>query len=230
MKISLMFPLLLLSMTILGTSKAAMHDLYCPPDDNYGEVSKHLCGTDDDCVKEERCCQSGPVVKCVRSWRHYEDVTDVKVGVCGMLTVRQKKIPPNCRAHQDCPGKGLCCEQRCIAQGAPAPKAKEGYCPSTTRLNVTVKECESDVTCPAKEKCCHFRSLITCVIPKAQMGGGPRKGKCPNKTTDDKPFENLKLCNGDSDCFYQDKCCKTSLTKRCMDVSPKPRKTWWKFN
>ncbi|CDW58272.1 WAP domain containing protein, SLPI-like [Trichuris trichiura] len=86
-----------------------------------------------------------------------------------MLTAEERKIPVNCKADQDCPAKGLCCEQRCIAKGVAAPKAKEGFCPSTTRLNVTVRECENDKNCPAKEKCCHFRSLITCVIPKARM-------------------------------------------------------------
>uniref|UniRef100_A0A5S6QK39 WAP domain-containing protein n=1 Tax=Trichuris muris TaxID=70415 RepID=A0A5S6QK39_TRIMR len=215
-----MFPFLLFTV-ILGTSEASMHANYCPPDDNYYEVTKNECGIDDDCAAHERCCQSGGTVKCMTSWRHYEDVSDTKAGKCAALTDREKKVPPNCRADQDCPGKGICCEQRCIVRSAAAPSAKAGFCPSTTRLPITLSECKSDDVCPGKEKCCHFRNVVTCVVSKSEMGGGEREGKCP-VSFNEKNVTTHKLCNGDSDCFNQDKCCSVGLTKRC--ITPEVKK------
>ncbi|XP_056589553.1 WAP four-disulfide core domain protein 3 [Triplophysa dalaica] len=138
---------------------------------------------------------------------------EVKPGVCAELCVNDG----------DCPGNKKCCRNGCGSQCTTPKKdiVKPGVCPRTrfeerVKPAVCAELCDNDSDCPGDEKCCSRPNGCgrQCTPPQKVI---VKPGVCPRARfeVDVKPGVCAELCDNDSDCPGEKKCCRNGCGSQC---------------
>lgn len=181
--------------------------------------TKNECKQDEDCFGHLKCCFNGCYNECVK-----RPMPKPKPGVCPLADYIS---PENCSDTTDkcaddaqCPGRDKCCATGCLQECMTPPAEKKlGQCPVVDYIppeqcEVHEDECEEDVDCKGKDKCCDTGCIKECITPPIV----DKLGECP--ILDYIPPELCEVsedeCDIDNDCTGRDKCCATGCIKECV--------------
>ncbi|KAJ7381019.1 hypothetical protein OS493_004614 [Desmophyllum pertusum] len=198
-----------------------------PPENCSDTTDK--CGDDSQCPGRAKCCATGCLQECITP------PAKVKPGLCPL----NDYIPPElcevtedeCQEDEDCKGRDKCCSSGCNQECMTPPiEVKPGLCPTVDYIDresceVTTDECNEDVDCNGKDKCCATGCIKECVTPPIppppRNTPPPTKlhGQCP------KPWKGLNgicdrrgdMCSDDKDCSGLALCCFNGCQKDCIN-------------
>ncbi|XP_040282886.1 WAP four-disulfide core domain protein 3-like [Bufo bufo] len=190
----------------------------CPADVDYPTCKTPpnpdsiLCFSDHDCEGEKKCCFSGCINQCLIPLKVKNDSCPYfNHSIC----VHVRPSPSQCHSDDQCQGTDRCCCSGCNRQCVPTVTVKPGQCPAPKKIcfELDSAQCTTDSNCIGNNKCCDQCGL-KCVTPEQE-----HDGVCP------KSIENLScltfyktLCNRDSDCSLEQKCCLSEGTLQCQSV------------
>ncbi|CAD7089987.1 unnamed protein product [Hermetia illucens] len=84
---------------------------------------------------------------------------------------------------------------------------KPGSCPPARDSSVCIVQCNSDMQCAGRYKCCPTSCGAACTIPVTQVRGRVEKeGQCPKSP--EGPWVCTSRCSQDGDCRRNLKCCR----------------------
>uniref|UniRef100_A0A5S6QH28 WAP domain-containing protein n=1 Tax=Trichuris muris TaxID=70415 RepID=A0A5S6QH28_TRIMR len=137
-------------------------------------IRKATCANDDDCADDEKCCQNGPEIHCVKASRLRN--FNRKPGYCGHVRpdeqMTQYKL---CNGDTDCFRMDKCCPtsttRRCVPPLSYAPEPKRGHCKmqSPYVLPVITPSCYDDYDCVGIQKCCYDGRHERCMNPASNL-------------------------------------------------------------
>ncbi|XP_062361324.1 WAP four-disulfide core domain protein 3 [Cinclus cinclus] len=138
-------------------------------------------------------------------------------------------IGPSCgtRCHNDttCHSGEKCCTRGCCTRCVLAEPAKPGFCPrkrAQRRAAACPNRCTDDRDCPREHKCCFSGCGLACTPPDTESHHAAEKpGVCP-MVLRGSLGPCLELCDTDSDCTGDDKCCTTGCGHTCKPPKGKP--------
>ncbi|XP_057892556.1 WAP four-disulfide core domain protein 3-like [Melospiza georgiana] len=170
------------------------------------------CLSDHGCPGAEKCCQSGKVWTCLLP-------TTESPGYCPRAG---SAIGPSCgtRCHNDtsCQSGEKCCPRGCCTRCVLAEPAKPGLCPrkrAQSRAAACPNRCTDDRDCPGEHKCCFSGCGLACTPPDTGSHHATAKpGVCP-MVLRGSLGPCLELCDTDSDCTGDSKCCTTGCGHIC---------------
>ncbi|KAM4762634.1 uncharacterized protein ACIQIH_015637 [Cyanocitta cristata] len=170
------------------------------------------CLSDHGCPGAEKCCQIGKVWTCLLP-------TTESPGYCPHAG---SAIGPSCgtRCHNDttCHSGKKCCTRGCCTRCVLAEPAKPGFCPrkrAQRRAAACPNRCTDDRDCPGELKCCFSGCGLACTPPDTGSHHATAKpGVCP-MVLRGSLGPCLELCDTDSDCIGDNKCCTTGCGHIC---------------
>ncbi|XP_042550635.1 antileukoproteinase [Dipodomys spectabilis] len=107
-----------------------------------------------------------------------------------------------------------------VVEGSEKGAVKAGACPSRRPANCLVFEkpkCKSDWQCPGKQKCCRDYCGIKCLNPvDISKPVNKKSGRCPVVDAHCLMLNPPNLCETDSQCERNYKCCPGMCGKACV--------------
>ncbi|KAA0706849.1 hypothetical protein E1301_Tti002169 [Triplophysa tibetana] len=175
-------------------------------------VCAELCAKDRDCPGDEKCCSN-------RCGRQCTPPQKAKPGVCPSRRFGVGLCVDMCFNDSECPGNEKCCSNGCGHQCSPPYTAKPGLCPRR-RFEVRVRPglcaelCDDDSNCPGDEKCCSNGCGRQCTPLQIDIA---KPGLCPRRRFEVRvrPDVCAELCDNDSDCLGDEKCCSNGCGHQC---------------
>ena len=183
------------------------------------KITKNECKEDADCFGHLKCCFNGCYNECQK-----RPSPSPKPGMCPLADYI---APENCSDTADkctddtqCTGRDKCCATGCLQECiTPPAEKKPGLCPIVDYIppelcEVHEDECEEDVDCKGRDKCCATGCILECITPPIV----DKPGQCP--VADFIPRELCEVtedeCENDNDCEGEDKCCATGCIQECI--------------
>ncbi|KFD54033.1 hypothetical protein M513_05052 [Trichuris suis] len=137
-------------------------------------ITNATCAHDDQCADDEKCCQNGAEIHCVKASRLHN--FNRKPGFCDRVKpdemMQQYKL---CNGDTDCFKMDKCCPTsstyRCMPAVRYSPPPKHGKCKlqSPYLLPVVVPLCYNDYECIGIQKCCYDGRQDRCMNPHSTL-------------------------------------------------------------
>ncbi|KHJ48224.1 zinc finger, C2H2 type [Trichuris suis] len=164
LEISMLISPLIFALFCPPLISGVLHEGFCPKDKTYEIIVQESCKGDGDCAPEERCCPSGNRVKCLKAVKYVESTWKEKSADC-LDARRLFKTKTECRIHQDCREKQVCCDSVCTHVRLTPEYYGDKYCPPVVKDQwvAAAALCITGADCHPRFKCCPTTLTSRCL-------------------------------------------------------------------